>query len=283
MSGVLRTLHAEAFRLRKTRTVGWSLVFLAVVAAARVFAAHVGTAVSSVSANAASASEGDVSGTAWGPFVDGWRTALSAATLLLLLHATRSIAADRESGILRVTWTRATSRGASVVARALLSLGLIVAAFAVTGVAAFVTAGALFDFGALVEDGYEFLTAAELRVELATAALAVLPAFAATYAFGLAVSAATRSATVATNVALSVFLAFDLFKEALGGAQQWVFAAFVPSFVDGSALSAMSGVARGFSDAGLSPRFLELSLIVPSVQALVFLVLACIAARVRGG
>jgi len=281
VSGVGLALHAESFRTGRTRAVRWSVVFLAAVAAARVFAAHVAGAAGELTG--AAATDGSVSGTAWGPFVDGWRTGLSAATLLLLLHATRTIAADRESGVLRVTWTRSTSRAASVVARALLSLALVGVAFVVTGVAAWAASAAFFDFGPLVEDGYEFLTAAELRAEVAHAAWAVLPAFVATYAFGLLISALVRSATVATNAALSLFLAFDLFKESFGEAREWVFASFVPSFVDGSALSAMSGVARGYSDAGMSSQLLERSLVVPSVQALVFVLLACQAARLRAG
>ena len=62
----------------------------------------------------------------------------------------------------------------------------------------------------------------------------------------------------------------------IGDAQFFVFAAFVPSFVDGSALSEMSSVARGFSDAGYPDALLELSFVIPSIQALLCVLLACL-------
>jgi hypothetical protein len=75
--------------------------------------------------------------------------------------------------------------------------------------------------------------------------------------------------------AVSLQLSFDLFKEALGDAQYWVFAAFAPSFIDGSAMQEMSGIARGFSDAGFGAELLERNWIVPGPQALLFLLAAC--------
>ena len=282
MRGTWLTLRAEAFRLRRSRSTWLALTFLILVSAARVFAARVAEGVARAEALAggrlAAAGEesaGLASGRGWAPLVDGWRTGLSAATLLLLLHAARTIAADRESGVLRLALTRSASRGAVVLARALLALLLLVAAFFACGLGAFAAAAAFFDFGPLVEDGYEFLTTAELRGELTVAALAALPPLIATYSFGLLVSAANRSAAASVGVALSLFLSFDLFKEALGEAQYWVFASFVPSFVDGSALREMSGLARGFSDAGFPSEILHRNMLLPWPQAAVFVALAC--------
>ena len=269
MKGLTYALRAEAFRLRKSRATWWSLLFLLALAAARVFVAH-------VAATLDGPPSGERSGTGWGPLVDGWRTALSAASLLLLMHAARTIAADRESGVLRTSLTRASSRAATAFARALLAVPIVLVSFAAAGLGAFLAARAFFDFGPLVEDGYVLLTAEELRAELWSCALATLPALVAVYAFGLALSGCVRSPVLALSASLSLFLAFDLFKEAIGEAQFWVFASFAPSFVDGSALSEMSGVARGFSDAGYPDRLLELSFVMPTIQALLFVGLACL-------
>ena len=279
LRGTWIALVAETYRLTRSRSTWWSAVFLAVVAAARVLAARAADAVQRAEAIAqgrtVTSSSGLEEGIGWAPFVDGWRTGLTAATLLFLLHAARSVAADRESGVLRATITRSSSRTAAVLARALVALPAILGAFAITGAAAFASSAALFDFGPLVEDGYELLGADEVRAELVTAALATLPALVATYAFGLLVSAALRSASAAVAIALSLFLAFDLFKDALGEAHYWVFAAFAPSFVDGSALSEMSGVARGYSDAGFSQELVRMGLLLPWPQAALLVGLAC--------
>ena len=127
----------------------------------------------------------------------------------------------------------------------------------------------------MVEDGYELLSAEELGEELRRAALAALPPLIATYAFGLLVSAFSRSATTAIAVSLSSWLAFDLFKEALGPARYWVFASFTPSLVDGSAMEEMTGVAQGFSDAGFAEGLYRMNLLLPWPEAAVLVLLAC--------
>ena len=276
MSGVLRSLRAESYRLVRSRPAWLAALFLALLSAARVLFARAADGAQRTQALIAGrtpAADG-TEGTGWAPLVDGWRTGLIAGTLLLLLHASRTIAADRESGVLRLTITRSCSRGAVVVARALLAVPLILFVVLITGLGAWASALPFHDFGPLVEDGYEFLSARELRHELGLAALATVPALLATYAFGLFLSALIRGAASAVTVALSLFLGFDLFKETLGEAQYLVFAAFAPSFVDGSLMNEMSGLARGFSDAGFAAGILERNLTLPWPQALVFVGLA---------
>jgi hypothetical protein len=196
------------------------------------------------------------------------------AGLLLLIHSSRSIAADRESWVLRLATTRRTPRYALVTGRALLAVLLVVGAVALTGVSAWAEARWGFDFGPLTEDGYTFFTVEELRAELVPSVLAVLPPLYATWCFGLLLSALIRSALVAVCVSLVLYFSFDLFKSVLGDAQHWIFASFAPSLVDGSAMKEMAGLARGMSDAGYPQELFARSLYLPLPQALVLLALA---------
>lgn len=278
MRGTWLVLRAETYRLLCTRGAWLGLVFLASVSALRVVAGRAGEAIERVGSltQGNQVSEALESGGAgWAALVDGWRTGLSASTLLLLLFAARTLAGDRESGVLRLAVTRSATRTAVVLARALLALPMVCAMVLVTGLAAYATARGFHDFGPLLEDGYELFSAEELRQELTLAVGACLFPMLATHAFGMLVSALARNATFAVASAVSLFLAFDLFKEALGDAQYLVFAAFVPSFIDGSAMKEMSGLARGFSDAGFSADLAERNWIVPGPEGLLFVVAAC--------
>ena len=69
---------------------------------------------------------------------------------------------------------------------------------------------------------------------------------------------------------------FDLFKEVLGDHQYWLFAAYVPSLVDTSAMHEMTGLARGFSDAGFPDDLLRMNHVLPLPQALVLTLAACL-------
>src|SRR6185503_13053138 len=160
-------------------------------------------------------------GNAWSPFVDGWLTGLTVATLLLLIASARSLAGDREAGLLRVARTRSVSRAGLVLGRAMHGLILVLGAFAVTGLGAFFAAQALFVFGPIMEGSYQIFSQEELRTEMIAALNATWPPLLATWAFGLCISTLVRGATGAVSAALALYLGFDLFKEVLGGRQYW--------------------------------------------------------------
>ena len=111
--------------------------------------------------------------------------------------------------------------------------------------------------------------------------LATLPPLLATFCFGLLVSSVARGGTSAVSLALALYLGFDLFKEVLGQARTWVFAAFNPSFVDQSYLREVGQIARGYSDAGFTDALFLRNLWLPLPQALLAVVLACWALRRR--
>lgn len=276
MSAIFRVFRAEGYRLLRARASGAILVALFAVSGLRVVASWIalGTERAERVAEGRAPLTTAQSGDAWAPFVEGWRAGLILVALVLLIHAARGLAGDRRRGLLRLALTRGASRVSLVLGRVLLAPFLIVVLVAVTGAGAYLGAHFLFDFGPLVEDGYELLSVAELTRELRLAILVTLPPLLALYAFGIVVSSMCRTAAQAVGLSLTLFLAFDLFKEALGQAQYWVFAAFTPSFLDGSAMNEMAGMARGFSDAGFSAELVRMNLWLPLPEAAILVVLA---------
>jgi len=287
MKGTLRVLAAEFYRARHSRVLLGSAVALGAVSALRVGASYLADQAAYADAVRRALSQDRAvppppgPGNAWAPFVDGWLAGLTVATLLLLIASARSLAGDRETGLLRVARTRVASRTGLVLGRALLGALLVCGALAVTGAGAWLAARALYAFGPVMEGSYEIYSTAELRHELVAALQATLPPLLATWTFGLCLSALVRGGTGAVAGALAVYLGFDLFKEVLGPSQYLVFAAFNPSFVDNSCLHEMSGLARGLSDAGYSEALYAQNLWLPWPWAAGMLLLACLAMRRR--
>lgn len=287
MTGTLRVLGAEWYRLARSRTLHVAALFVAAVSALRVHgelvlvrAGHASAVQKALSRGAAPPADPGP-GNAYAPWVEGWLSGLTVGTLLLLVLAARGLAADREAGVLRLARTRSASRAALVLGRWLLGLPLVLGLVAVTGLASWLTAAALFEFGDLVEHGYTILTAAELDAELARAVGAALPPLFALWSFGLALSALIRSPTAAVGACLAAYLGFDLFKAVLGEGQWWIFASFAPSFVDGSALHEMAGVARGLSDMGYGEALMMMNWTLPLPQALLLGLVAWLATSRR--
>jgi len=278
VSAVLRVVRAEGYRLLRTRSSWLVLLALFVVSVLRVFAAHVAESAETARRLASGRASEVVAdtGDAWGPLVDGWRVGLVVAALVLLIHAARSLAGDRDAGLLRVAVTKGATRLSLVLGRVLLAVALVPILVAATGAGAWLCARHYFDFGPLVENGYELLSAEELSGELRFAVFGAMPALFALYCFGLFVSSLCRSAIQAVGFSLVLFFVFDLFKDTLREAQYWIFASFAPSFVDGSAMKEMAGTARGFSDAGFPPALEAMNLWLPWPQAAIMIVLAAV-------
>jgi hypothetical protein len=287
VKGSLRVLSAEWYRARHSRVLFLAALFLAAVAALRVGAAWLADQAAWTAAVQRALSQGRAAppppgpGNAWSPFVDGWLAGLTVGTLLLLIASARSLAGDRESGLLRVARTRSASRTGLVLGRALLGVLLVLGTLAATGLGAWLAARALFVFGPVTEGSYEIWSQAELQQELLAALRVTVPPLLATWTFGLCLSAIVRGGTGAVSAALAIYLGFDLFKEVLGPDQYWVFAAFNPSFVDHSCLHEMSGIARGLSDAGYSEALYAQNMWLPWPWAAAMLVLACVVTRRR--
>lgn len=287
MNGAGRVFSAEWYRIARSRVMLGSALFLALVAALRVVAARMADAsIYASSVQRALSQDRPVPpvppiANAWAPFVDGWLAGLTVGTLLLLIASTRALAGDRESGLLRVAGTRSASRTGLVLGRAMVGVVLTLGAMLVAGLGAWFAATQLYEFGPVVEDNYELVSSEELHVGLRMALLAAVPPLLTTWFFGLFVSSVTRSGTSAVAIGIATYLGFDLFKEVLGDAQYYAFAAFNPSFVDNSCLNEFADVARGFSDAGYSElRYIQ-NLWMPWPQALLLVAAACVVTRRR--
>ena len=122
-----------------------------------------------------------------------------------------------------------------VAARLALGLLQLLALALSCGLGALAGASLAGDFGPLVLEGYELCDAALAREGLERVLLAVLPALAALYAFGLYVSALCSGAVQAVALAFGLLLSFDLFKGLLGGATPWLFPTHAPTLIDTSA------------------------------------------------
>jgi len=280
VTGTWRVFRAELYRLLRTRIAHFAALFLVLVPVLHVTVARYLDAAQRIDA-ARRGREllGLDEGLGWAPLVEAWRVGLALGALLLLIHGARTLAGDRERGILRLASTRTSTRASLVFGRALVGPLLVLAVAALTGLGAWLSAGVWFDFGPLVEDGYTILEPEELRGELIRALASSVLALWAVHAFGLLVSAVARGATLAVACAIALFLAFDLFKRALGDLGHWIFATYSPSFIDGSAMEEMAGMAHGYSDAGYPEELLRMSFVLPVPQALLMLVLAAAVMR----
>ena len=280
MNGALRVFAAEGVRLLHSRSLLLSTIGVAAIAALRVKGAQAieitmrNAAAQRALARGAEPPADLGPGNAFAPWAEGWVTGVTLGTLLLLVLAARTLAGDRETGLLRVSVTRSVTRGGLVLGRGLLGVPLCTGLLVVTGAASWWAANGLFTFGPLVEHGYEILTEAELWSEASRAALATIGPLFATWCFGLLISSICRTPSVAVGAALSAWLGFDLFKQVLRDDQYWFFAAFNPSLVDGSALNEFVGVSQGLSDAGYSEVLYNMNLSLPVPEALLMLALA---------
>jgi hypothetical protein len=284
VKGALRVLGAEWVRLVTSRAARISAGLLVLVPALRVAASVAGKRVEELERQARGIKVGATgfdSGTAWAPFVDGWRAGLVLGLALLLVHAARTLAGDRESGVLRIAVTRSASRTGALVGRALLGPLIVVCIALLTGAGALAAASTVGDFGALVEDRFTITTVADLSIELGRSLLVSLMGLVAVHAFGLLVSTASRGAVIALAASLATLLLWDVFKGSLGDARWWVFASHAPTFIDGSAMNEMAGVARGYSDKGLADDVFRRGLVLAPLSALLFVVASALLLRRR--
>lgn len=271
-NGALLVLRAELFRLLTSRAAWAGAAMAFAVPLLRIFASKVA---------GRSTLE---SGTGWAMLVDGWRAGLMLVTALLLVQSARSIAGDRESGVLRLAVTRSASRTGAVIGRALVGPLLVAGLVLLTGLGAWV--GTQFigggDFGNLIDSGYELFgedgveaVLTDLRSALGIASLGL----AAVHAFGLLTSALVPGPLIALAVSLAGLVLWDVFKGVIGSANLFVFATHAPTFSDSSPMVEMAKISRGMSDGIVSEEMVRTGLLFPAAQGILFVALACVAVR----
>ena len=218
---------------------------------------------------------------AYGYFVDGLSTGLTMLGLLLVAQAAYSFSYERDVGAVRHLLIRRISRPSLIIAKlfhihvlALLSLLLLMAV-------SYICSGWLWEFGPIVEDGFELISEAEIREEIVLGLqLAIVPIPPA-IAFGLLISVSAHSTTQAITTALGITLAIDIFKSTLGDFSHYLYATFQPSLLDQSYLQDVSRIVRGFSDVLVDERVLQLNRWVPWPALIIFLCLALVIVQRR--
>ncbi len=218
---------------------------------------------------------------AYGHFVDGMNTGLTILALLLVALAAYDFSSERDIGSIRHVLIRRAGRSSIVLAKLLRLHILGVLSLALLGLAAWGGSAAFWDFGPVVEDGFELIGEDEILYEIHLGLLMAVIPLPAVIAFGLLVSVAAQSATQAVTLALGATLAMDIFKALLGERAWYLYATFHPSLLDQSYLREVSRLVRGFSDVLVEDSFFVFNEWIPAVSVLVFTLAALLVAQRR--
>ncbi|MCG8415780.1 MAG: ABC transporter permease subunit [Pseudomonadales bacterium] len=274
MNGFIPALKSELFV--SLRTLGSKLVVL--VPSLFVIAQYLLTKLRDTGAAArdsllgASDFDAAMANNAYGHFVDGLDTGLTLLGLLLVAQAAYSFSGERDSGAIRHLLIRSSSRRAIMLAKLLHLHLLALLSLLVLLVTSYLFSGLLWEFGAVVEDGFELISEQEIQQEIVLGLrLALLP-LPAVIALGLVISVVANTSTQAVVTALGLTLVLDIFKSTLGDYGLYLYATYLPSLLDQSYLQDVSRLVRGFSDVLIDQRFLDLNNWVP-LPSLVILVI----------
>ncbi|MDG2337306.1 MAG: ABC transporter permease subunit [Gammaproteobacteria bacterium] len=272
MNGLLIAIKSETFIALRTLASKIIVAAPALVAAAQLLLVGLTEAGQQARDSLLGGSnfEADVANNAYGFFVDSLSTGLTMLGLLLVAQAAYSFSYERDIGSIRNILIRRVSRRSLLSAKlihlhvmALLSVLLLL-------VSSFLLSGMLWEYSAIVEDGFELISESEIREEITLGIqLALLPLPAA-IAFGLLISVSAQSATQAVSTALGITLAIDIFKGLLGDPALYLYASFQPSLIDQSYLQSVSRIVRGYSDVLIDDRVLQLNMWVPFPALLIF-------------
>ena len=275
LSSLIQALRSE-FYVARYALGARLLIFLPSAAAAFQFIASkisdTGTAARDSLINSNSFDDA-IASNAWGHFVDGLDTGITLLFLLLVAQAAYSFSAELESGTLRHQLIRCSSRRLIVMSKLLQLHALALVAVGILIVSSYLLSGLLWEFGPVVEDGFELISEAEIRDEIALGlrlALAPLPS---AIALGLLLSVIAHTATQAVVSALGISLTMDIFKGMLGDYAYYLYASFQPALIDQSYLQDVSRLVRGYSDVLIDDRVIQLNDWVP-IPTLVVLVAA---------
>ena len=211
-----------------------------------------------------------VANNAYGFFVDGLTTGLTMLGLLLVAQGAYSFSYDRDVGSIRHLLIRRVSRSSVLTAKlihlhllALLSVLLLLTT-------SYLLSGMLWEYAAIVEDGFELISEQEIREEIGLGLRLALVPLPAAIALGLLISVSTQSATQAVTTALGITLAIDIFKGLLGDMANYLYASFQPSLIDQSYLQSVSRIVRGYSDVLIDDSVLQLNMWVPFPALVLF-------------
>jgi len=275
LSSLIQALRSEFYVARYTLGARLLVLLPSAAAAFQFIASKIsdtGTAARDSLMNSNSFDDA-IASNAWGHFVDGLDTGITLLFLLLVAQAAYSFSAELESGTLRHQLIRCSSRRLIVMSKLLQLHALALVAVGILIVSSYLLSGLLWEFGPVVEDGFELISEAEIRDEIALGlrlALAPLPS---AIALGLLLSVIAHTATQAVVSALGISLTMDIFKGMLGDYAYYLYASFQPALIDQSYLQDVSRLVRGYSDVLIDDRAIQLNYWVP-IPTLVVLVAA---------
>lgn len=211
---------------------------------------------------------------AWGALVDSLSTGLALISLMMVAYAAWSFASDRELGVTRHLLVRRVSRPALVLSKLLMAHLLALISIVLLLLLTRITASFLWDFGPVVEDGYELIGVAEIQSEMRLGLMLALIPVPAGIALGVLLSVLAGSTTQALSAALGLTLGLDLFKSVLGDAADYLYVSYQVSLLDESYLNDVARLVRGYSDVMADPALLQLNQWIPWPQMLLFITLA---------
>ena len=222
-----------------------------------------------------------IASNAWGHFVDGLDTGITLLFLLLVAQASYSFSAELESGTLRHQLIRCSSRSLIVMSKLLQLHALALMAVGILIFSSYLLSGLLWEFGPVVEDGFELISEAEIRDEISLGLRLALTPLPAAIALGLLLSVIANTATQAVVSALGITLAMDIFKGMLGDYAYYLYASFQPALIDLSYLQDVSRLVRGYSDVLIDDRVIQLNYWVPIPSLLVLVTASLIVVQTR--
>ena len=272
MNGLLVAIKSEIFVALRTFASKLIVTAPALVAAAQLMLVKLTEAGQQArdSILGESSFEQSVANNAYGFFVDGLTTGLTMLGLLLVAQGAYSFSYDRDIGSIRHLLIRRVSRHSMLTAKlihlhllALLSTLLLLTT-------SYLLSGILWEYGAIVEDGFELISEQEIREEIGLGLRLALVPLPTAIAFGLLISVSTQSATQAVTTALGITLAVDIFKGLLGDMANYLYASFQPSLIDQSYLQSVSRIVRGYSDVLIDDSVLQLNMWVPFPALILF-------------
>lgn len=225
--------------------------------------------------------EESVANNAYGFFVDGVSTGLIMLGLLLVAQGAYSFSYERDIGSIRHLLVRRVSRSSAVTAKLIHLHLLATLSVLLLLLSCFLLSGALWEYGAIVEDGFELIGEEEIREEIWLGIHLALIPLPAAIAFGLLISVSAQSATQAITTALGITLAIDIFKGLLGDAANYLYASFQPSLIDQSYLQSVSRIVRGYSDVLIDDSVIQLNMWVPLPALILFFTAALLIVQRR--
>ena len=283
LSSLMQALRSE-FYVSRYALGTRLLIFLPSAAAAVQFMASkiadTGTAARESLMNSVSF-EDVTANNAWGHFVDGLDTGITLLFLLLVAQAAYSFSAEVESGTLRHQLIRCSSRRLIVISKLIQLHALALMGVGILIVSSYLLSGLLWEFGPVVEDGFELISEAEIRDEIAVGLRLALTPLPAAIALGLLLSVIASTATQAVVSALGITLAMDIFKGMLGDYAYYLYASFQPALIDQSYLQDVSRLVRGYSDVLIDDRVIQLNYWIPIPTLLVLVTASLIVVQTR--